>query len=129
MADNRGFPALFDVDARSVEGETTLKLSGELDLCTRPRFVAALADVGQDAARVVIDLSDLTFIDAGSIRLIHRTRVLAEMRGSEFVLRSPNPHLSRILELTGLSANASDHVEAHPMVFASSSMGSDRAVI
>ena len=110
MTHDRVAPMLFQVDVSSVKGETILALHGELDLWTQPRFVAALADVDHAASRVVLDLSHLTFIDAASIAIIHRNRTLAETRGSELVLRSPNRRLSRILELTGLSACAIDHV-------------------
>jgi len=98
---------LFYVDVSSIEGEMVLTLHGELDLFTQPRFMAALAGVDDRAARVVLDLSDLTFIDCGNIAIIRRAQMLAGLRGTSFVLRSPNPQLVRIMELTGILPSAS----------------------
>lgn len=87
-------------------GETVLTLHGELDAWTQQLFVAALARVDDSVARIVLDLSDVTFIDAGNIGLIHRTRMLTGLRGTDLVLRAPNPHVLRVLELTGLCDGA-----------------------
>ena len=102
-----GIPEMmFAVDVTSIEGETVLALHGELDLWTQPRFMAALAGLDDRVARVVLDLSDLTYIDCGNIGIIQRARTLAGLRGTAFVLRSPNPQLFRIMELTGLLPSA-----------------------
>ena len=98
--------ALFAVDVTTNVRETNLALHGELDLCSQHLFVSALAGIDDRAPCVILDLSDLMFIDAASIGEIHRARKRARMRGGDLVLRSPNPQLSRILELTGLSADA-----------------------
>ena len=98
---------LFYVDVSSLEGETVLTLHGELDLFTQPRFMAALAGIDDGASRVVLDLSDLTFIDCGNIAIIRRAQILAGLRGASFVLRAPNPQLFRIMELTGILPNVS----------------------
>jgi anti-anti-sigma factor len=98
-------PALFAVDVSAIPGETVLTLHGELDLSTQQRFAAALAGVEESVARIVLDLSDLTFIDCGNIRLIYQARILAGLRGTHVELRAPNPQLRRIFELTGLSTS------------------------
>lgn len=102
MIIDRTGSVLFDVDVSSIHGEAVLVLHGELDLWSHPRFVAALAGVEYGCTRVVLDLADLTFIDAGNIRLIHRARRQARQRGSDLVLRSPNRNLFRILDIAGL---------------------------
>lgn len=128
MSVDRVYPMLFAVDVASIEGETVLTLHGELDLCTQPRFVAALAGLDDDVARVVLDLSDLTFIDCGNIGIIQRAQMLAGLRGTAFVLRSPNPHLFRIMELTGLLPSASDE-QLDPIVLPLPSRGYERAAV
>lgn len=98
-------PALFAVDVRTIPGETVLTLHGELDMSTQHHFATALAGVvDESVSRIVLDLSDLTFIDCANIGLIHQSRILAGLRGTHLELRDPNPHLQRIFELTGLSA-------------------------
>lgn len=106
MTTGRAVPELFAVDVRSVEGETVLKLHGELDISTQQLFVNALAGIDESVARIVLDLSDLTFIDCANIGLIHQSRIVAGLRGTFFELRSPNPQLLRIMELTGLLPSA-----------------------
>jgi len=98
-------PALFAVECSANEGETVLTLHGALDIWTEQAFVTALDAVDDDAQRVVLDLTDLSFMDARSIGIIHRARTLAEQRGRELVLRSPSRRLSRVLRLTGLAAS------------------------
>ena len=119
---------MFAVDVTSIEGETVLTLQGELDLWTQPRFMAALAGLDDRVARVVLDLSDLTFIDCGNIGVIQQARMLAGLRGTAFVLRSPNPQLLRIMELTGLWPSAGDHA-VRPTVLPSSSGAHEHAAV
>ena len=102
----------FAVDVSAIPGETVLALHGELDIFTQPLFAKALAGVDESAPRIVLDLSDLTFIDCANIGLIHRARIAAGLRGTYLELRSPTPHVSRIFELTGLlPAASSDQVQ------------------
>jgi anti-anti-sigma factor len=107
--------ALFAVEVTTKDRETVLTLHGELDLWTQPQFVSALAGIDVRVSCLVLDLSDLMFIDAASIREIYRARKRARMRGGDLVLRSPRPHLSRILELTGRSADSSGDAELRPI--------------
>ena len=93
-----------------------LKLRGELDVSTQQQFAGALAGVDESVARIVLDLSDLTFIDCANIGLIYQSRILAGLRGTHLELRAPNPHLRRILELTGLTAGRSDGDGIRPIV-------------
>ena len=119
---------MFAVDVTSIEGETVLTLHGELDLWTQPRFVAALEGLDDRVARVVLDLSDLTFIDCGNIGIIQRARMLAGLRGTAFVLRTPNPQLLRIMELTGLWPSTGDDA-VRPTVLPSPSRAHEHAAV
>ena len=106
VTEDRVLPMLFAVDVSSIEGETVLTLCGELDISTQRLLVNALAGVDESVPRIVLDLSNLTFIDCGNIGVIHRTRIVAGLRGTFLELRSPNPQVLRILELTGLLPSA-----------------------
>ena len=99
--------AAFGVEVSTSEGQVTLTMRGELDLSNQRHLAAALVGIEASSAEIILDLADLTFIDAGSIGLIHRARNLARLRGTDVVLRSPNPSLHRILELTGLGPETS----------------------
>ncbi len=93
-------PALFAFETHVLAGETVIMLCGELDSWTQRSLVTALAGVPDNATRIVLDMTDLAFIDAGNIGLIHRSRILAGLRGAELVVRSPIPHVEKILRLT-----------------------------
>jgi len=50
----------------------TVYLSGEVDLSTRDRFAAALDEAARPGRDLVIDCTNLTYIDAGGISIIVR---------------------------------------------------------
>ena len=79
-----------------------IEVSGEIDLATAPQLVAALDGV-VDAARVVVDLSETTFVDSAAINtLIRCSRELGE-RGIDFRLVSPPGGIVRkALEITNV---------------------------
>lgn len=116
MSNGRVRTGVFSIDVDSCEGEVVLVLHGELDLWTQPQLLNALADVEDASRRIVLDLADLTFIDAGNVGLIHRARMLAGLRGTELLVRSHNPRLTRIRELTGLDPDALSRAEPAPIV-------------
>ena len=103
----RSVHALFAVDVTVSERETVLTMRGELDLWTRPLFESALAGIDDRAPRVVLDLSDVTFVDASTIGCIDQLQQRARRAGGDIVIRSPRPHVQRILELTGVLSDGS----------------------
>ncbi|HEY7070477.1 MAG TPA: STAS domain-containing protein [Acidimicrobiales bacterium] len=76
------------------------RVSGELDLATGPVLTAALADV-QDGD-VVLDCSDLSFIDATGLRAFQIAQQACRARGAKLVLVDPSPALERLLKMVGL---------------------------
>lgn len=99
------------VAAEEREGEVVLHLDGELDPHTAPRLEKEIDEwSGKGATRIVLDLTDLRFIDSSGLRVVigaHRT--LAEA-GSRLVLRNPSPTATRLLEITGLAG----HLDVEP---------------
>ncbi len=91
----------FHVDVTSEDGASVLTLRGELDLASAGTLQQALAGVG-DAARVVIDLRALDFIDSSGIRVL----ISAHSHGLEherpLVLIKGPGQVAELLELTGL---------------------------
>jgi anti-anti-sigma factor len=81
-----------------------LSLQGELDLATAPRLLTALQEAFADShSEVVLDISGLGFIDWTGISLFvaaHKQAAAAD--GMKFVLSSPTPEFSMLLELVGL---------------------------
>ena len=81
-----------------------ISLRGELDLANASTAEAALeASFGENGSQVVVDMSELEFIDSTGIALL----VAALGRNDDgdrvrFVL-SPSPAVARVLEVTGLT--------------------------
>ncbi len=78
--------------------------TGELDLATAPALEAALARAFQSAgaARVVLDLRELEFIDSSGLRTLLTARKRAEDAGSQFSLVAGHRGLERTLEIAGV---------------------------
>ena len=78
-----------------------LWLSGEVDLAVVPRLLAAADDL-HGRHELVIDLSEVTFIDSSGIRAIVQ---LSRKVWCPTVLRNPSQSARRVLELVGLEGH------------------------
>jgi len=81
----------------------TIALCGELDLANASTAEAALEELLDEGAPVVVDMRELEFIDSTGIALL----VAALGRGGEEsrvrFIPSSAPAVTRVLELTGLA--------------------------
>lgn len=95
-------PTPFRVDVSRDGGTLVVAPVGEIDLATREQLREALRPE-EPAARVVLDLSEVSFMDTSGLGL-----VVEEMRGAgdagrEFILvRGPRP-VQRLLDIAGLT--------------------------
>ena len=67
----------------------------EIDSATGPSFAASLK-----GTEVVIDCSNVEFIDSSGLRVLLEAREVRAPYGGRVVLRGPTPAVSRLLELT-----------------------------
>ena len=89
-----------------IQDETlNVRLAGEFDMGSVPEFRSKVEGDENPWRRVVIDLSDVVFMDSSGlqelVRLNNRTREL----GLEMVLAHPSQPVRRLLELTGLDTH------------------------
>jgi anti-sigma B factor antagonist len=78
--------------------------SGDLDLATKDELHEALrAALHGGAKTVVLDLSELTFIDSSGIGVINLGVRMASERGREFFLRRGPEPIQRIFDVTGIA--------------------------
>lgn len=82
---------------------TVLSLSGELDIASAPTFEQAVAELDpvQKSPRLVLDLSELTFMDSTGLRALLLARQEADESGRELVLRAGPRQVQRVFELSG----------------------------
>src|SRR6267378_1014264 len=89
--------------AETVDG-VRLELSGELDLASAPQFERALARAMRaHPARLVLDLSDLSFLDSCGLRELLGAQRACEEAGCALTLIAGDP-ARRLFELTGVAA-------------------------
>ena len=84
-------------------GSVVVRLTGELDLATAPDLAEALtvaADAG--VGGLVVDLTDLRFIDSNGIHVLLAAGHRARIDGFPMTLRNPTRQVLKVLQLTGV---------------------------
>jgi anti-anti-sigma factor len=88
-------------------GDRSLRVlvRGELDLLTSPKFETAVTGALGEADEVVVDLSQVTFIDSTGLSSILSTVSTSQLNGSRLTISSTlAPQARRVFELAGMDA-------------------------
>jgi anti-sigma B factor antagonist len=81
-----------------------VSVSGELDSYTAGRLQARIDEAGTVGAdTVLVDLSEISFIDSAALAVLVRETKRLEGRGHSLVLVTNDPRTRRIVEVTGLN--------------------------
>jgi anti-anti-sigma factor len=87
-------PLNIDTEERG-DGTRVLKAAGEIDLSNIDEFSGALSAAGTDGAMLIVDLSEVLYLDSGAINVLFsnagRIRLIA------------NPVLMPVLRISGLA--------------------------
>jgi anti-sigma B factor antagonist len=85
------------------DGIYRILLRGELDVSTAPRFNAVMSDARiRNCHTLVVDLSELTFMDSTGLSAVLVGEMHARTRGQRFaVIRGPR-HVQELFRLTGV---------------------------
>ena len=81
-------------------------VQGDVDLLTAPEFrecVRRTATSTTHNGYVIVDLSELEYIDGGGLRALEEGRGLCQQQNRALVLAAPLPHIARILEIAKLT--------------------------
>nr|MBV9953252.1 STAS domain-containing protein [Acidimicrobiia bacterium] len=88
------------------DSEAVLHVSGEIDIVVAPELREAIGRAFEYGAKtLVVDCSELTFIDSSGLGAIVEGHTRAEKAESDFVVRNPSDFLMKLLRTTGL-----DHI-------------------
>lgn len=79
------------------------QVSGEVDAHSADAFGAALNAVDEAVGAIVLDMSEVTFMDSSGLRILVEAQQRADAGGPKFVLRSPSRQIVRLLDLAGLT--------------------------
>jgi anti-anti-sigma factor len=76
-------------------------LRWDLDVTGAADAEAAIAALVAPGQTLIIDISALDFMDCASLRALLRVQTLARRGGGDVILAAPQPHVLRLLALTG----------------------------
>ncbi len=96
-------PVRFAVTIVRSGADELIQLSGEMDLSVIGIVDREMcrAEAG-DASRIVLDLSELEFLDASGIRLLLHLNARSRSNGGRLrITRAQSPQVQRVIELTG----------------------------
>lgn len=84
----------------SADGATVLAVQGELDLASAPRMKKPLDEAMRDCAGgVVLDMSDVTFMDSTAFRVL--TEVRRRRDGTPLAIVCKNRNVLRVFTIAG----------------------------
>ena len=99
-------PPPFDIRmAPDGDGLVRVQVTGELDLTTSPELADALRREIEAGKHVVLDLSNIAFIDSTGLSTLIGALRSAESNGASLAVSPRLPsHVSRVFEITGLTS-------------------------
>jgi anti-anti-sigma factor len=94
--------------AISVSADGVVTVSGEIDVVNSPGLGMELSErASASTGTLVVDLSDVTFMDSSGLRVLLETDEACRDRHRSLVVRNPSPAVRRLLEITGLTTELS----------------------
>jgi anti-anti-sigma factor len=95
-------PGVLRISCVFHNGTASVTLEGELDLASAAQMEERLAAIeDRRPARLIIDLSQLAFIDSTGLRLLLQADARAREQQYELLLRPGAPSIQRVFEVTG----------------------------
>jgi anti-anti-sigma factor len=103
--DDNAESELLEITVTRDAASADVVLTGELDPHTAPLLERQLRELlgDEQVTEVALDLGGVRFIDSSGLRVVLGAQQVLEERAGRFVLRSPTPTTSRLLEITGLT--------------------------
>ena len=94
----------FEISDRKVDDDThVVAVVGEIDLFTAPEFkqrMSELIDAGR--SRLVVDLTDTTFIDSSSLGVLIGAHRRLKLRGGALLVVCESEAIAKTFKITGL---------------------------
>jgi anti-sigma B factor antagonist len=103
MSDHFREPFAIDVAELSA-GMFVATVSGEMDIATSPELISRLSTVrGPASYHVLVDLSQLSFIDSTGIKALVASAKTVESHGGTLVVVAPAANVRRVFDIVQLS--------------------------
>lgn len=92
------------IEVGNTTSPTTVALTGEIDLTSSRRLREVLLSIANSGEhRVVVDMSNVTFMDSTGLSALVAARKRFGAMDGQMTIRSPSRGVRRVLEVTGLS--------------------------
>jgi anti-sigma B factor antagonist len=94
----------FGIRDRSVDAQThVVSVAGEIDLFTAPEFKQRVtAPIATGADRVIVDLTETTFIDSSSLGVLIGAHRRLKARGGRLIVACADESIVKTFRITGL---------------------------
>ena len=90
-----------------------LSITGELDVVSVPDVLDRVPALVADAAAVVVDLRDVSFLDSSGVRFLHRLAHTCGAAGTGVrVVAPPGSRARRVLDIVGMTLLVDDDLDA-----------------
>ncbi|MCP2323460.1 stage II sporulation protein AA (anti-sigma F factor antagonist) [Hamadaea flava] len=90
------------MNATGADGPTIVVLTGEVDFTSWEQARDQLAAVADGGGYVVVDMSQVPFVDSAGIAVLVNARSRAYAAGGTLRLRGVQPAVRRVLQVMGL---------------------------
>ncbi|MFE6127008.1 STAS domain-containing protein [Streptomyces sp. NPDC056437] len=93
----------FNVHVTEHSDRTVVAVSGELDLATYPLVTEVTDNLTLQNSTLILDLSDVSFMDSTSLTMLLRLRERTHARDCALELHGLQDSVQRVLDITGAS--------------------------
>ena len=94
----------FELRVTGAADRPLVTVSGELDLGTATQLRDVLRALPDDVRAVVVDLSQVTFIDSTALGVLLAAYKRFRVLGAGLVLSATSPVVAKVLDISGLSS-------------------------
>jgi anti-sigma B factor antagonist len=92
----------FDVHLMHHDRCTLVRVQGEIDVVSRPRFEHAMFEVIDTRSPMIVDMRHVTFCDSTGLNAIVAANRRAAERGVPIALIALPPRVRRVFRITGI---------------------------
>ncbi|RMI14478.1 anti-sigma factor antagonist [Cellulomonas triticagri] len=91
------------IEVTTAHGRTVVRLRGEVDGALRAEASASMAQALASTAPILVDATDLTFIDSSGLAFVLQLHLAAGETGQQMTLHDPGRELIDKLDLIGMA--------------------------
>jgi len=103
----------FSTEVNATDAATIIYVRGEIDIATAGRLRDAIEPHMGPSQTIVLDLSDVEFMDSSCLQVLIQARTTLTADGGSLILRNPSAAAHRVLTVGGasdlLETDAHDH--------------------